>query len=219
MSMLELWLPNFSDLFPIVAILLFYKRFDGVMKVLSIFLIASALSDVLLDLVIVIYPHHGNTSPIYHVYLLSCIVLLGIVYYKAFFSAFIKKAVLFSTALVFLIGVINVAFLEKIYEYPSITNTALSLMLIVFSLLYFYQILSRQEFIHIEKQSFFWINTAILFYYSVTIFLFMLLKKLSVEQVGQYYIINTVTNVISNILFTVGLLCKPENIKEQNTLR
>jgi len=83
----------------------------------------------------------------------------------------------------------------------------------VLSLIYFYQLLSRQEFMYIEKQGLFWINSGVLFYYSITIFLFMLYNRINGEHRAYYYMMQSVTNIISNLLFSVGLLCKPQNQK------
>jgi len=90
------------------------------------------------------------------------------------------------------------------------SNTVLGVLVIFFSLAYFYQLLNRQEFIHIEKQGLFWINAGVLFYYSINLFLFMLLRKIIAAHLEDYFMIHIVTNIIANILFTVGLLCKPQ---------
>jgi len=83
-------------------------------------------------------------------------------------------------------------------------------LLICFSLAYFFQLLSRQEFVHIEKQGLFWINAGVLFYFSINIFLFMLFKRMITAHQEGYYMINNITNIIANILYSVGLLCKPQ---------
>lgn len=211
------WLGVLSDLIPISAILLYYRRFDRIVKVAAAYLVVSAISDGIQLNSNELHIH--NNFPLIHAYLLMSTIFFGIIYYRAFFSLFIKKVVLIVTGAVLVVAVINVIFIEQLFDYPSITNTALSVMLIVFSLMYFYQLLTRQDFVHIEKQPLFWINSSVLFYYSVTIFLFMLFKKLSVEQNASYFQINIVTNIIANILFTIGLLCKPENLKEPVGLR
>ena len=104
-------------------------------------------------------------------------------------------------------------FIEGINDYPSLSNTVLSILVTCFSLLYFYQLLTRQEFVHIEKQGLFWINAGMLFYFAINIFLFMLFKRILSEHQESLYMINNITNTIANVLFTVGLLCKPQNQK------
>jgi hypothetical protein len=64
--------------------------------------------------------------------------------------------------------------------------------------------------VDIEKQGLFWINAGVLFYSSVNIFLFMILTQIPVDVQKNYLVINSITNIIANILFSVGLLCKPQ---------
>jgi hypothetical protein len=40
--------------------------------------------------------------------------------------------------------------------------------------------------------------------------LFMLIKHIPIEDQHNYYIINSITNIIANTLFSVGLLCQPQ---------
>lgn len=82
--------------------------------------------------------------------------------------------------------------------------------MITFSLLYFYHIFIRQEYVHIEKQALFWINSGVLIYFSLNIFLFMLFDLVIAQQRNDLYAIHSVTNIISNILYAIGLLCKPQ---------
>jgi len=106
--------------------------------------------------------------------------------------------------------IFNVIFIEGMSIYPSVSNTVLCIFLILLSLVYFYQLLTRQEFTYIEKQGMFWINSGVLFYYAINIFLFMLFNKISNADKPNYYMMQWVTNIIANLLFSIGLLCKPQ---------
>ena len=206
-----------SDFFPIVAALFYYRRFDSILKIVALFTVASAVSDIT-QVGLLQFKIH-NTCPVLHAYIIATILLLGTIYYKAISNGVAKKIVIILSSAAVLFALINIFFIEGIFGYPSLSNTVISVILILFSLTYFYQLLNKQEFVHIEKQGLFWINASVLFYYSVTLFLFMLFKKMSHEQLVQYYSINSLTNVAANILFTVGLLCKPENANEQTNLK
>ena len=150
-----------------------------------------------------------NNYPVIHVYLFILMVICGAIYHTVLTNSLIKKIVIVLTVAVLCISVFSTIFVEHLFEYPSITNTALSIMVIVFSLLYFYQLLKKQELVHIEGVGFFWINSGMLFSFSLTIFFFMLYGKMTPQQWTQYFIINIITNIIANILFTIGLSCKP----------
>lgn len=198
-----------SDALPVLVGLYCYRRLEPVMKLVACFLFVSAFTDWLCATLLNLKLLHNNNF-ITHLYIVISLVILGQVYYKAFFIPLIKKVILILSVIGLLIMVYNIIFIEGIMVYPSISNTVLSVLMILFSLLYFYQLLNRQEFIHIENQPLFWVNASVLFYYSLTVFLFMLYRKLTMQELGVYYMINSYTNVIANVLFTIGLLCKPQ---------
>jgi hypothetical protein len=197
-----------SGIFPVLAALYNYKHLDKVLKIAAAFFIISFLCD-LIQLITVIIGVRNNV-PIIHLFIVLSILFWGAIYYHAFFKPFLKKIIIILSATALLIVTINIIFIEGIWEYPSISNTVLSVLLIFFSLAYFYELLNRQEFIHIEKQGLFWINAGVIFYFSLNIFLFMLFNRIISVHQQDYYMIHNIVNIIANILFSVGLLCKPQ---------
>ncbi|HVS92795.1 MAG TPA: hypothetical protein VHE59_12215 [Mucilaginibacter sp.] len=196
---------TYSGLLPVIAFLYNYRHLDSLMKLISAFLIVSALFDILLSL----SSDWGvaNNMPAIHVYIIINIVFFGFIYYKAFFDERLKKITLALTGAALLVCLY---FAQRLLEYPSISNTASGIAFIILALLYFYQLLTRQEFVHIEKQGLFWFNAAVLFYFSINIFLFMLFPLLPLADRPSYYIINNITNIIANLLYTTALLCQPQ---------
>jgi hypothetical protein len=194
---------------PVVGALINYKNLDKTLKIAALFFLVSALFDLLLTL-LTLRVGAVNNQPVIHLFIVTAILFFGAIYYNAFFKPVLKKTVLILTTTALLIVVFNVIFIESIWEFPSISNTVLGVVNIFFSLAYFYELLNRQEFIHIEKQGLFWINAGVLFYFAINLFLFMLFKRIISAHLTEYYIIHNVTNIIANILYSVGLLCKPQ---------
>ena len=197
-----------SGVLPVIAALYNYRHLDKVLKIAAAYFILSVLSDLVLSLTIAM--NMPNNHPVIHIYVALSILFFAAIYYNAFFKPAIKKIVISMAALALLVVIFNMIFVEGIWDYPSLSNTVLSVLLICFSLAYFFQLLSRQEFVHIEKQGLFWINAGVLFYFSINIFLFMLFKRMITAHQEGYYMINNITNIIANILYSVGLLCKPQ---------
>jgi hypothetical protein len=197
-----------TGLLPLLAAWYNYKYLNKVLKLSACLLLLSFVADALGFLLIDIL-HVHNTMYKMHSYIAGNILLLGAIYYCVFFEPVLKKAVIVITAIVLLIAVANVCFVQGIKEYPSISNTALSIVAISFSLTYFYRLFTGPVFINIQKEGFFWINSGIIFYYSVTIFMFMLYKQIYMAHIYQYYMINFIANIIANLIFSIGLLCKP----------
>jgi len=197
-----------SGIFPLLTALYNYKYLDKTLKIVAIYLFISALFDLVLESGK--FFHIINNLPAIHLFVIVSIIFYGAIYYNAFFEPFLKKLSIIMATIAFFIVILNVVFVEGIWEYPSLSNTVFSVLLISFSLAYFYQLLNRQEFVHIEKQGLFWINSGVLFYFSINIFLFMLFKRIINAHQEDYYMIHNITNIIANLLFTVGLLCKPQ---------
>jgi len=191
-----------SGLFPVIAFLYNYRHLDKTFKIIAAFFIVAVLFDGILRLW-----GKGNNYPVIHVFVIINIIFFGVIYYKAFFIKEVKRLTIILSVIAFLIAVY---FTRDLYDYPSEGNTASSIVFIILSLIYFYQLLNRQEFVLIEKQGLFWFNAGVLFYFSINIFLFMLFPKIPKDQQASYYIINNITNIIANLLYTTGLLCQPQ---------
>jgi hypothetical protein len=197
-----------SDILPLLAALYNYRQLDSVLKLFAFFCLISLTFDVLEWILSNLQVR--NNCPLFHLYILFTILFFTVIYYRAFYGIILKRIALILGGAGIVAIICNAIFIENIWTYPSISNTVLCLLMIILSLTYFYQLLTRQEFLHIDKQGLFWINSGILFYYSINIFLFMLYNKLSVSVRNDYYVIQYGTSIIANLLYSVGLLCKPQ---------
>ena len=200
-----------SGFFPVFAALYNYRQLSQVLKIMALFCILSVIPDVIsLVTAYILKLTSFNNLFLMHLYDLMAVVFFTAIYFKAFYAPVLKKITLILGLVALLVILFNSIFIEGISVYPSISNTVLSILLIVLSLIYFYQLLSRQEFVYIEKQGLFWVNSGVLFYHSITIFLFMLYNDINSAQKADYYMMQSVTNIIANLLYSVGLLCKPQ---------
>ncbi|MBB6129991.1 hypothetical protein HDF22_004128 [Mucilaginibacter lappiensis] len=194
-----------SGVIPVIAAMFNYRQIDKKLKIFTAYLLVSFLFDVGFWLA----SHFGiqNDMPCVHLYLAISLVFFSIIYYCLFFNTILKRTTV-ALAVITLIALLYNSI--KIWTYPSISNTALSIFLIVLSLIYFYQLLNRQEYVYIEKQGWFWINAGVLFYSAVNIFIFMLFNQIPSELRPKLFMIHSSTNIIANLLYSTGLLCKPQ---------
>jgi hypothetical protein len=207
-TLILVYLSIASGIFPLLAALYNYRQLDRVLKLFALLCLVSASFDTLEAILSRMQVH--NNCPLFHLYNVFAVLFYMAIYYRAFYQVTLKKIVLILGASVLVAIICNAIFIEGIWTYPSISNTIICMLMIILSLTYFYQLLTRQEFIHIEKQGLFWINAGILFYFSINIFLFMLYNKISVSVRTDYYMIQSGANIIANLLYSVGLLCKPQ---------
>ena len=199
-----------SDFLPVLAALYNYRRLDSILRLMAIFCVLSVIPDVAGLIASFLKLRHYNNLVLFHFFDIMATVFFTMIYQRAFYKQLFKKITFILGGLSLLIMVCNAIFIEGLWKYPSVSNTVLCLLLIILSLIYFYQLLSRQEFTYIEKQGMFWINSGVLFYFAINIFLFMLYNDIKPTQRTDYYMMQSVTNIIANLLFSVGLLCKPQ---------
>lgn len=208
MSINYTFLSIVSGVLPVIAALFNYRHLNHVLKIAALYFLISTMFDWGDE--IASHYHVVNNFPAIHAFIIISLLFYTIIYYKAFSSLLLKRMVFILSTIGILILIVSTIFFEGFMDYPSIANTVLSMIAIIFSLVYFYQLLNRQEFVHIEKQGLFWVNAGVLLYFATNIFLFMLFKRILEHHQEDFYMIHTVTNIIANVLFTVGLLCKPQ---------
>jgi hypothetical protein len=208
-ALILVYISAISGLFPLLAAVYNYRRLNRVLKLMAAFCLVSVLTDLIGLLTLYLKVKYNNLF-LMHLFDLVAVVLFTLIYYYAFYKQLFKKLTLILGSISVLVIIGNAVFIEGIWIYPAISNTVLSLLLIPISLTYFYELLTRQEFTHIEKQGMFWINAGVLIYFSINIFLFMLYNKISSVEKQDFYMMQSITNIIANLLYSVGLLCKPQ---------
>lgn len=197
---------TYSGFFPVLVAIYNFKYLDKVLKITAAFFLVEAI----FDPVMWFLPDWGaqkSNMPLIHINIIVTVLFFTVIYYKLFAKSVLKKVTIFLSAITL---AITFFYNSNIYEYPSVSRTASGVLLILLSLIYFYQLLNPLKFIDIEKQGLFWINAGVLFYSAVNIFLFMLFTQIPEEDQHKYYMIHSITNIIANILFSVGLFCKPQ---------
>ena len=194
-----------SGFFPVLVAIYNYKYLDNVLRIAAAFFLVESIIDPAMW--IMIQMGVKDNMPLIHLNIVVTVLFFTAIYYKLFFKPAFKKTTIILSVITLLI---TFYYNFNIHEYPSVSKTALSILLIFLSLMYFYQLLNPLKYIDIEKQGPFWINAGVLFYFSVNIFLFMLFTRIPLKDQHNYYIINSITNIITNILFSVGLFCKPQ---------
>ncbi|SDP99629.1 hypothetical protein SAMN05428975_5094 [Mucilaginibacter sp. OK268] len=195
-----------SGVFPVLAALYNYKRLDKVLKIAAIFFLVESFFDPIMWILPGLWGI-SNNMPLMHINIIVTVIFFTVIYYKLFLKSSFKKITI-------ILAVITLAitfyYNFNMLEYPSVSRTAEGIMMIMLSLFYFYQLLNPLKYVDIEKQGLFWINAGVLFYFAVNIFLFMIFTRIPLGDRPNYYIINSVTNIIANILYSIGLLCKPQ---------
>jgi amino acid transporter len=95
---------------------------------------------------------------------------------------------------------------SKKTNFDSISASIESVTIIILSIIYFFEQINQQQENFIYSSANFWIVLAIMVYLSGTLFLFIMARNLPEKELEKYWVINNVSNVVTNIIFCVAFL-------------
>lgn len=147
-----------------------------------------------------------------HIYQPIEITLLSIIYWHIIESKEMKKVVLYSTTIYWLFCAFSSLLLEGIYSQNTLSFISGSVIIAFYSLCYVYQLYSQPPKAEsLLVNTFFWINTAHLFFYYGTFFQMGLdayIKDRDAALARKLEVINFALNYTLYILYLIGFLCK-----------
>jgi len=149
-----------------------------------------------------------NNLPLLHLYTLGEFILL-----LWFFKSLIIKPAFFQSKFNYLlIGgailiILNSLFIQSIYAFNPLAKTFVQLVIISLAVLYFYHLNENQSLPPIIEKSLRLINSAILIYYSGSLFIFMC-SQIFIDNSDLYktfWAFNAVLNFIFQLLILWGI--------------
>jgi len=203
---------SYSVLLPLAlfAIAVYRRKQPGSVWLLGVLLIVSGLADLLSFL---IYTHyHINPNPIVSAYGLLQFLILMLIYRREYTRVALKRladVVMFAFTI---FAVVNFWFIQGVHALNTYLFTVSSVVLMIFCLLYFYQIIQELPEPYIERMVMFWIGAGVFFYFGSNLFLFLTVDRYVLKADGNFLLSwglhngsNTVKNVIFSIAFYVAL--------------
>jgi len=191
------WCSIFSPIVPIFFVFLRWQKWKGYTAVIIVLITASLLSDILSSISIKMF---GDNYLIIIIYgLLETLIFLY------FFSLVINN----SRKWLFLLFIFYAVFyiIDFTYLEPGKFNTygrsVESLIMIILTLLLFFQFYINEEDIFFEKSALFWFNVAILTYFSGAFFSFVLSREIMSGEMK--WMLHNTSNILKNIILAIGL--------------
>ncbi len=195
-----------SVLSPLLPLITAWTRRKGLDRTFIILTIAIAIALIADVANITLAFMQVNNLPVAHAYgLLEGILLI------TFFSYLLnwKNQTWTSVAIAYtLVYVADSIFLESIYSFNAWSRSLEALLMIGLCVMAFSMFYSREEDIFIEKSPHFWIVIGILTYFSGALFSFLLSTDMLSQSSERFYgswILHNFSNVLKNIIFTIGL--------------
>jgi hypothetical protein len=216
---------SYSVLLPLAlfAIAVYKRKQPGSVWLLGLLLIVSGLAD--LASYIAYSYFHINPNPIVSVYGVLQFLILMLIYRTEYTRiAFKRLADAISIAFIIFAG-INLIYIQGIHGLNTNLFTVSSVVLMIFCLLYFYQIIQELPEPNIERMVMFWVGAGVFFYFGSNLFLFLTVDRL-IPKADENFLLswalhnggNTVKNIIFTIAFYVALIkeCNAPNGGSKN---
>ncbi len=202
-----IYISMFSVLIPILFLLTKKKNFDiKILKILGLLLLASALSDLLSYIILKI--GYKTNIPITNTFFIVQFLLLSILYISLLTK---KKMIYISISIALIFFIINTIFFQPYIEMQSYFRGVVNIILILYSILYFFQLLNKMPMITVSILKYypFWINTAVFYYFGASFLIFFTITYIFKNQSVNFSVIiwsfHNLNNIIKNILFAVAI--------------
>ena len=149
-----------------------------------------------------------NNMPYLHLYTTLEFLTISLFYYRTL-KHFISAKVLLGTIIGFVsFAIINAFFIQGITNFNSYARSIECIILILFSLIYYYMMLSELSIKDPIKSTDFWLNTAFLIYFSGSFVLFILsnlINEQSLEINIAAWAMHSFLLAILHIFISLGL--------------
>ena len=152
------------------AVIGFYSRKNlklPVLKLFPYFLLFQFFYQLIASLYSFVFTAHASNHFVFNITLPINVLYFGMLYYGIVRNPVKRKVIVIGTALNLLFFVVNLLFIQDISFLMTYSRTAMSLSLILYSLLYFHEIVTDDhvENINPVRNAAFWIVTSIFFFY------------------------------------------------------
>ena len=197
-------------LFPLFCLIVALSKFNILHKKLRFILYFVIFGNLMQAfLFVAIESGVNDTRPYLHFYI-AIEYLIIMLYYFFELRDFINKRIIFFSLLLFEIYcVINILFIQKLNDYPNILRSIESLIIILFSIVFFYRVMIKANIEKLINEPKIWINSAILFYFAGNFFfniLYTYLLNYSLELLKITTNLYILSNVFFYILLGIGFL-------------
>ena len=208
---------RYSSLLPLILFLAFSLRKSTVaLKVIFFYCIFSLGTDFTTS----IFP--ANSVAIRELQSLFTIIEYTFVISFLFLiakNATIKKIIVGVSVLYFIYWLIY--FIQNFIKsqntsFDAVPASIESILITIFCLLFLFEQISNTQDYFLYLSPNFWIVLAFFIYMSGTLFLFIVSTSISVNEKNQYWIINNICNIITNILVSIAFVINGINTKKSN---
>lgn len=185
-----------------------FRHFDKNLKLVFLFVCFGTFTEVVSRLLMLL-AGVSNTMPINNLYGIGSFVLLFLLYFYVL-GDFVNKRIFTLLSIIFTFyWIVDTLFIQSDFIFSSFPRAIGQIFVIILAILYYYKVMVEAKIVKLADEPFIWINTAILIYYTGTLFfyiLFNLILEYSREfsKITVYYF--SILNALFYILIAIGFL-------------
>jgi hypothetical protein len=149
-----------------------------------------------------------NNLPLLHLYTLGEFILFSYFYLSlSNTSSRIRKTAWYFIGGGALFIILNTVFIQGVFEFNTIAKTFVQIVIIAYAVLYFYHLVANASFSEATSKSIRLVNSAIIIYYSGSLFIFMFSHfSIGKEEVFiLFWIFNVLLYFIFQLLIFIAL--------------
>ena len=197
---------NVSVLLPLVLYLSRIKYASRQVHIIGILIIVSGVCDLT---GVLLFSRSQSTVILFNTYYALMFALLSWFYYEVLFINSGKIMIWIGVAVYVLSFVLVTAYVQSFMEYQTLMWVISAVILIIYSIAYFFHSLSTINASGYFGYSLIWINIGIMIYFCLNLFLFLMgnyvLTRLDPETSALIWSSHNINNLIKNILFAIGI--------------
>ncbi len=195
-----------SLLFPLISGIIKIKTLSNSLRVLFFYIIISALTEA--SSYILTDKHLKAYFVIQNIFILLEFASLLLIYMIEYRSRTIRLVIASFYATYLVISFIQFYKHGINFQENSILSVSESIVLIIWAIYFFYKIQEEMKIPSLKDYSFFWLNCAILIYFSSALILFIFddyLTRCSLNEFRKLWSLHLISNVAYNILMGMAI--------------
>ena len=204
-------LSEYCPLLPLIVFLIFcLKKSKTELKVIFFYILIAFVFDLFTTDVAYGIKNIWKLMPIFTI--VEYLLFSGFVW-LSLTNAILKKVIVFISLLFVVFALVNYVHANKT-DFYSIPSSVENILVITYCIMYMFEQISKPQISFIYSSPNFWVVLGLFIYTSSTLFLFITTSSLSGDEQNKYWIINNISNIISNILFSIAFIAnsyKPKN--------
>jgi hypothetical protein len=162
-----------------------FKKLGAPYRLLTLFIGATFISETISRVLI---KKLHTSAPADHIFTVVEYLLISAIYFSLSKNALFKQALVIGMPLFVIAEVVNLIFYQTLFQFPSVLLSLQEMSCVIFSLVFFTEMLLNPIDIALFKQSAFWLNVSIFVFSATVFFCFGLMNSFVISHLGTTFL-------------------------------